>query len=421
MIIKRTINFYPNKDKERNGYAPLRCYVRFNSQSLVFNLGYNVTLNAWNTDTQRCKRNTFHDKQNIPANEINKIIASCEDIVNDCFSHFEQDEINPTKEELKELIDIKTGKIKEKNIDKNNFLQIFDQYISKNSSIWAYNSLKHIRSVRNQMAQFDKNCKLSDFDDVNMPDKIINFFLSIGDGNNNYTIYRKMKFIKAVLRYAIDNGYIQDSNFLNWKTLYKMPKRPVIFLTWDELMKIYNHDFSFSQCLSSVRDVFCFCCFTSLRYSDVANLKASNIINDTIHITTVKTADALTIELNKFAKAILDKYKGETFKKGRILPVVSNQKSNDHLKEIAKICEINTPITITSYKGAKRVDTTYPKHQLITTHVGRRTFISNAIMLGIAPEIVMKWSGHSDYNSMKPYIAIANEAKKKAMSIFDKL
>lgn len=98
MIIKRTINFYPNKDKERNGYAPLRCYVRFNSQALVFNLGYNVTLNAWNTDTQRCKRNTFHDKQNIPANEINKIIASCEDIVNDCFAHFEQDEIMPTKE-----------------------------------------------------------------------------------------------------------------------------------------------------------------------------------------------------------------------------------------------------------------------------------------------------------------------------------
>lgn len=112
---------------------------------------------------------------------------------------------------------------------------------------------------------------------------------------------------------------------INWKTLYKMPKRPVIFLTWDELMRIYNHDFSFSQYLSSVRDIFCFCCFTSLRYSDVANLKASNIINDTLHITTVKTADALTIELNKFAKAILDKYNGETFKKGRILPVVSNQ------------------------------------------------------------------------------------------------
>lgn len=92
---------------------------------------------------------------------------------------------------------------------------------------------------------------------------------------------------------------------------------------------------------------------------------------------------------------------------------------NEHLKEMAKMCELNTPITTTIYKGTKRIETTIPKYELITTHAGRRTFISNAIMLGIPPEIVMKWSGHSDYKSMKPYIEIANKAKKEAMSLFD--
>lgn len=423
MIIKRTINFYPNKDKERNGYAPLRCYVRFNSQALVFNLGYNVTLNAWNADTQRCKRNTFHDKQNIPANEINKIIASCEDIVNDCFAHFEQQETIPSKEELKELIDIKTGKKKDKQVDKNNFIYIFDQCINQAQSTekWTHGTEKAKKVVRNHLYKFNPNLTLSDFDDVRLPEKIINYYLRTDVSVSNLTLQKHFSVIKSVIRWAIRNRYIENSYFLSYKLELKTARKQIIFLTWDELMTVFNFDFSSTPYLGAVRDVFCFCCFTSLRYSDVANLKAENITDDTIHFTTIKTADTLDIELNKYSRAILDKYKGSSFAKGRVLPVISNQKMNDYLKEMAKMCGLDTPITTTSYKGTKRIETTTPKYELITTHAGRRTFISNAIMLGIPPEIVMKWSGHSDYKAMKPYIEIANEAKKKAMSIFDKL
>lgn len=421
MIIKRTINFYPNKDKERNGYAPLRCYVRFSSQTLVFNLGYNVTLNAWNTDTQRCKRNTFHDKQNIPANEINKILVSCEDVVNECFTHFEQQEIIPTKEELKHLIDVKTGKIKEKNIDKNNFINIFDLCIeqAQNTEKWTHGTKKAKKVVRNHLFNFNPNLSLSDFDDVNLPEKLINHYLKTEATISNITLQKHFSVIKSVLRWAIRNRYIENSYFLSYKLELKTARKQIIFLTWDELMKVYNYDFSSKPYLDAVRDVFCFCCFTSLRYSDVANLKAENITEDKIHFTTIKTADTLDIELNKYSRAILDKYKGSTFAKGRVLPVISNQKMNNYLKEMAKMCELDAPITTTSYKGTKRIETTTPKYELITTHAGRRTFISNAIMLGIPPEIVMKWSGHSDYKAMKPYIEIANEAKKQAMSIFD--
>lgn len=421
MIIKRTINFYPNKDKERNGYAPLRCYVRFNSQALVFNLGYNVTLNAWNNETQRCKRNTFHDKQNIPANEINKILVSCEDVVNECFTHFEQQEIIPTKEELKHLIDVKTGKIKEKNIDKNNFINIFDLCIeqAQNTEKWTHGTKKAKKVVRNHLCNFNPNLSLSDFDDVNLPEKLINYYLKTEATISNITLQKHFSVIKSVLRWAIRNRYIENSYFLSYKLELKTARKQIIFLTWDELMKVNNYDFSSKPYLDAVRDVFCFCCFTSLRYSDVANLKAENIAEDKIHFTTIKTADTLDIELNKYSRAILDKYKGSTFAKGRVLPVISNQKMNDYLKEMAKMCGLDTPITTTSYKGTKRIETTTPKYELITTHAGRRTFISNAIMLGIPPEIVMKWSGHSDYKAMKPYIEIANEAKKQAMSIFD--
>lgn len=421
MIIKRTINFYPNTGKRRgDNNAPLRCYIRWNSTNLTISMGYNVNINAWNADTQRCKKNSFHDKQNIPAQYINKEIANAEELINACFEHFEQVDTIPTKEELKHLIDVKTGKIKADS-DKGSFIAIFDECIkvAQNTEKWTHGTEKAKRVVRNHLYKFNPKLKLSDFDDVKLPEKLIAYYLKSDVEISNNTLQKHFSVIKSVLRFAIRNRYIENSYFLSYKLDLKTPRKQIIFLTWEELMKVYNYDFSSKPYLDAVRDVFCFCCFTSLRYSDVANLKAENITEDTIHFTTIKTADTLDIELNKYSRAILDKYKGSTFAKGRVLPVISNQKMNDYLKEMAKICELDAPITITTYKGTKRIETTTPKYELITTHAGRRTFISNAIMLGIPPEIVMKWSGHSDYKAMKPYIEIANEAKKQAMSIFD--
>ena len=148
--------------------------------------------------------------------------------------------------------------------------------------------------------------------------------------------------------------------------------------------------------------------------------KGQNVFEEHIEITTIKTYETLRIELNNYSKGILDKYKEDRFKDNVALPVISNQKMNDQLKVLGELCDISSPVSITYYKAGERIDETYKKYELLTTHCGRRTFISNAIMLGIAPEIVMKWTGHEDYRTMKPYIAIADKAKKDAMDLFNK-
>lgn len=196
----------------------------------------------------------------------------------------------------------------------------------------------------------------------------------------------------------------------------------VIFLTWDELNKLKDYQIpKDKQYLERVRDVFLFCCFTSLRYSDVRNLERSDVKSDHIEITTVKTADSLTIELNKYSKAILDKYKDIHFENYMALPVISNQKMNDYLKELGELAEINEPIRETYYKGNERIDEVTPKYALLSTHAGRRTFICNALALGIPAQVVMKWTGHSDYKAMKPYIDIADDIKANAMNKFNQL
>ena len=87
--------------------------------------------------------------------------------------------------------------------------------------------------------------------------------------------------------------------------------KPVIFLTWEELMRVYNYDFVPGSEIDRARDFFCFCCLTSLRYSDAAALRPEQIINDKISLSTIKTDQPLLIELNKYSKSILEKYKGK--------------------------------------------------------------------------------------------------------------
>ena len=92
-----------------------------------------------------------------------------------------------------------------------------------------------------------------------------------------------------------------------------------------------------------------------------------------------------------------------------------------YLKDLLELCGINRPVTRTHYRGNERIDVTAPKWACVGTHTARRTFICNALMLGIPAEIVMKWTGHADYKSMKPYIDIADRAKAAAMNRFNEL
>ena len=94
---------------------------------------------------------------------------------------------------------------------------------------------------------------------------------------------------------------------------------------------------------------------------------------------------------------------------------------NRALKEICQEYGIDAPVRLTYYKGGARKDVVKRKWELIGTHAPRRTFVVNALQMGISPTIVMKWTGHASYDSMKPYIAVADAARAQAMTGFDRL
>jgi len=120
----------------------------------------------------------------------------------------------------------------------------------------------------------------------------------------------------------------------------------------------------------TVRDALRFSCVTGLRYSDLAQLKRENIKKDEIKITIKKTKELLTIPMNQYSASILKNYTTKL----RPIPIISNQKMNDYIKELCQKTEISEPVQIVRCRGARREVVLYPKHELISVHTGRKTF-----------------------------------------------
>lgn len=285
---------------------------------------------------------------------------------------------------------------------------------------WGHATYEKFAAVKNHLLGFDENLSFDILDEEKLMD-YMNYLQKKGNMRNS-TIEKQLSYFKWFLRWSVKKGYNTNIVFETFKPKLKTTQKKVIFLTWKELTQLREYDIpTTKQYLERVRDVFLLMCFTGLRHSDVYNLKRSDIKEDYIEVTTIKTFDSLTIELNDYSRGILDKYKNAHFENDKALPVISNQKMNDYLKELAELAGIDEPVRETYYKGNKRIDDVTPKYALLGTHAGRRTFICNALSLGIPAQVVMKWTGHSDYKAMKPYIDIADDIKANAMSKFNQL
>ena len=130
-----------------------------------------------------------------------------------------------------------------------------------------------------------------------------------------------------------------------------------------------------------------------------------------------KTHDELTIFLNKYSKALYQKYKDIPTKDGLMFPPKSNQKMNDNLKVIAEMLGFTRNITKMQFCGKERVDDTQRLCDVIGTHSARRTFVVHALEMGWSPQVVMTYTGHENYDTMRPYIALTDKTRKNMMEM----
>ena len=430
MNIKRNIIF-TLESRKKDGVlitenVPIRMRVTFASIRIEFTTGYRIDSAKWDADKQRVK-NGCSNKLKQSASEINASLLEYYTEIQSIFKRFEVEDVMPTPEQIKEAFNALHKPVSEEPKPKKealpcDFFQVFDDFVedSGRQNNWTDSTFEKFAAVKNHLTNFREGLTFEFFDERGLND-YVGYLRDVKEMRNS-TIGKQLSFLKWFLRWAFKKGVHQNNAYDSYKPKLKSTQKKIIFLTWDELNRLREFKIpSNKQALERVRDVFLFQCFTGLRYSDVFNLRRSDIKGDHIEVTTIKTSDSLIIELNNHSKAILDKYKDVAFEDDKVLPVITNQKMNDYLKELAEMAGIDEPIRQTYYKGNERIDEVTPKYALLGTHAGRRTFICNALALGIPPQVVMKWTGHSDYKAMKPYIDIADDIKANAMSKFNQL
>ena len=430
MNVKRNIIF-TLESRKKDGVlitenVPIRMRVNFASKRIEFTTGYRIDSAKWDADKQRVK-NGCSNKLKQSASEINASLLEYYTEIQSIFKRFEVEDVMPTPEQIKEVFNALRKPVSEEPKPKKealpcDFFQVFDDFVEDcgRQNNWTDSTFEKFAAVKNHLTNFREGLTFEFFDERGLND-YVGYLRDVKEMRNT-TIGKQLSFLKWFLRWAFKKGVHQNNAYDSYKPKLKSTQKKIIFLTWDELNRLREFKIPFNkQALERVRDVFLFQCFTGLRYSDVFNLRRSDIKDDHIEVTTVKTSDSLIIELNNHSKAILDKYKDVAFEDDKVLPVITNQKMNDYLKELAEMAGIDEPIRQTYYKGNERIDEVTPKYALLGTHAGRRTFICNALALGIPPQVVMKWTGHSDYKAMKPYIDIADDIKANAMSKFNQL
>lgn len=423
MNIKRNIIF-ALESRKKDGEpivenVPIRMRVNFASQRIEFTTGYRIDVAKWDGDKQRVK-NGCTNKLKQSASEINAALLGYYTELQEIFKRFEVAEIMPSPAEVKEAFNNRHGQNEKTELASadtsnvpNNFYEAFDDFVRVcgRQNDWTHSTFEKFAAVKNHLKNFRSELSFDFFDEEGLTE-YVQYLREVREMRNS-TIGKQLSFLKWFLRWSFKQGMHSNNAYDTFKPKLKDTQKKIIFLTWEELNRLREFQIPpTKQALERVRDVFLFQCFTGLRYSDVFNLRRSDIKGAHIEVTTVKTSDSLIIELNDHSRTILEKYKNVEFENDKALPVITNQKMNDYLKELAELAEINEPVRQTYYKGNERIDEVTPKYALLGTHAGRRTFICNALALGIPPQVVMKWTGYSDYKAMKPSLTLPTTSKR---------
>lgn len=415
--------------------ARLRCRVKWEGcrQSVAVSAGYRVNVARWNMDAQRCMPKSYHGRSRVPAAEINAELDRMARTVDALFLRMEAEGRMPEPQEVREalvaLVRPESSEDPETGDWKRNVIHAFNRFMAERGerNRWTDATYRKMTNVRRHLQEWRKDLKWSDFSEDGLFSYVAFLRTSTRMDNRNdraglsdSTVEKHVGFLKWFLAWADHKGLLKSRDYLSFRPKLQKSEKPVIFLEWPELMTMYGLDLSDRPDLAPVRDVFCFCAFTSLRYSDVHALRWSDVYPDSIHVTTQKTNDALVIELNDYSSELLGRYVDEAFPDDRVFPVPANQTMNARLKELGRLCGFDRLVRVTDFRDGRRCDSLVPKWSLLGTHAARRTFICNALMMGISPNVVMRWTGHADYDSMKPYIAIADSVKAQEMSKFNK-
>lgn len=372
----------------------------------------------WDQNKQRVDANKY--KPN--GTEFNKWLTDLQEDVEAVAERNELLSKLTTKAELEEVLSRHIIEvIKEENFE-DQFTEFLTQHKTGDGNSIRENTKKKYNGLKKHLVNFSESEKIKL--DVRIFDKgfVLNFkdYLTeeievngeiVKKKQNDNTVSKYIKAIKPLIRYYINKGLIKPYPLNEIKSIerdgeiYVLPINQVIELQKKELTK---------QSLIHARDFFCFMCWTGQRYEEYRKLRHEDFSeNDKGEkewkLITTKTNTSVTVPIFEYAQDILDKYSESPFP----LPQLSNQKLNEYLKDLGEVAELNFQVKIVKYFDGKKVEENVPFYKVLTTHVARKSFITNALILDVPERVVKEISGHKDEKSFRRYVQLAESYKSR--------
>ena len=382
-------------NKEGKTSVMLRIYLN-NERLSLGSTGISVKSSQWDKEKERIKgRTTEALNTNL---QLDNIASGLQSI----FRRIEMSDVVSLERIKSEFL----GKKEE--ID--TLMQLFEKHngdVAKQVGVSVGKATLHKYNVcKRHFSEFlEKQYKRSDLKLTELTYVVIrefDLYLRTEVGQNPNTATKTMKTFKTITLLGQKMGVLLHDPFMNHRFHIEPVNRG--FLTDEEILLIANKDLSISR-LELVRDIFIFSCFTGLAYIDVSNLTPDHIVTlgDKQWIMTQrqKTSVETNVLLLDIPKAIIAKYGGKTYRNGKLFPMLTNQKTNSYLKEIADICSIKKNLTF---------------------HLARHTFATMSLSKGVPMESVSKMLGHTNIRTTQIYARITNKKIEHDMEeLADKL
>ena len=345
MKAKTTLHFYA-KSTKANGDGLLPIYVRLTIDGKRFEYSTKkfVEKSKWSAETSRMKGNSEE------ARSINGLLDFTRNRINEIQFELLKENKPLTIEEFK-------GKIQGTAERQRFLIPIFQDHNNKIKALlgkeYAPGTLERYETSLRHTEEFLMwKYNLKDIDILQIDHAFITdyeFFLRTVRNCANNTAVKYIKNFNKIIKICLANHWIERNPFANYKSKVKEVER--VYLSEEEIQEISNKEFA-TERLSLVRDIFLFSCFTGLAYIDVKNLTKSHIslgIDGEKWIFThrQKTESASKIPILPVTQMIIDKYADhpQALNQDRLLPILSNQKMNAYLKEIAAVCNIDKELT----------------------------------------------------------------------------
>lgn len=287
-------------------------------------------------------------------------------------------------------------------------ISLFEEYIEVKRITAKYKTAKKLVTIKNQMVKFMGKRKyyLPDFNQ-----KLINQLTHFWQNQINLqpnTIHKNFRFILMFMNHLEREGLVEALKFKKL-TYPKAVETNTILLEKSEVKALIDHVPGNAR-MERVKDLFLILIFTGLRFSDGIRISKSWVNNGFLYINTQKTDEKVSIPIHPALKGLLEKYEYNLSSLK-----ISNQKFNKAVKDLCQEAGITKEVEIIRYEKGERKYLLIPKYQLIASHTGRRTFITNAILAGIPLAVIQGITGHKKLSTLQKYINIADHIKSQEM------